>query len=81
MDLHSIKTICNGYMDKRKGYTVEIDDYIEENGSITFEVRILKNGALKATESMQIRTSALTAESQLRSQIERFSALVENNRI
>jgi len=81
MDLHSIKTICNSYMNKRKGYTAEIDDYKKENGDITFEVRILKNGVFRASEPMKIITSGLTTESQLRSQIERFSALVENNRI
>ncbi|MBO9150762.1 hypothetical protein ACFOTA_00965 [Chitinophaga sp. GCM10012297] len=81
MDLHSIKTTCNAYINKKKGYSAEIDDYKEENGVITFEVRILKNGAFRATETLRIiRASELTLESQFLSKIERFLALVENNR-
>ena len=82
MDSYSIKSICYGYLNRKKGYTVEIDDYSEDTEHIVFDVRILKNGAFRASQSMRItKTSELTAESQLSSQIERFSAQVVNNLI
>lgn len=81
MDLYNIKSICNGYLNKKKGYIAEIHNYNEEDTErIVFDVHILKHGAFRASQSMQIiKTSGLTAKSQLSSQIERFSALVENN--
>ena len=82
MDLYSIKRICNGYLNKKKGYTAEIDNYNEDTERIVFDVRILKHGVFRASQSMWIiKASGLTAESQLSSQIGRFSALVENNLI
>ena len=82
MDLYSIKIICNGYMNKKKGFTAEIDNYNEDAERITFDVRILKCGAFRASQPMWIsKKSELTAESQLSSQIGQFSASVENNRI
>lgn len=82
MDLFSIKSICNGYFNKKKSYTVEIDNYKEDAEHIEFDVRILKNGYFRAVQSMYIiKTSELTATSQLNSQIGRFSAEVINNLI
>ncbi|PUZ26119.1 hypothetical protein DCC81_17935 [Chitinophaga parva] len=82
MTQQTIKNICDNYLNKKKGYTAEIDDYKDETKMITFNFRILKNGIFKADQPIRIiKTSELPIEGQLRSQIDRFSALVENNRI
>lgn len=82
MDLYSIKRGCNDYLNSKKGYAVEIDNYSEDTARIYFDVRVFKNGAFRACQSMNIRKmSELTAESQFRSQIERFSAMIINKLI
>jgi hypothetical protein len=81
MNLNRIKTLCNRYVNSKKGFIAEIDNYKEDMERITFDVRILKSGVFRSSQSMSINLkSELTPENQLRSQIERFSALVENNR-
>lgn len=81
MNENSIKAICNGYMNKKKGYTSEVHNYEEDTEYISFDIYIMKRGAFSARQPMKIiKGSELTAESQLRSQIARFSALVENGR-
>lgn len=80
MGLNIIKRICNGYLSKKRGFTAEIDSYFQNNEKIFFEIRILKRGSYWASEQIEInKKSGLKPEIQLRSKIQRFTSMIENN--
>jgi hypothetical protein len=80
MSESEVKRHCNGLLPRRKGYSIEIDDF-QVNESITsFKVRILKNGAFRAEEPMTL-SSGTHIGNQIDSRVRNFIASVENKLI
>ena len=75
-----IKYFCATYFKSRKGYTIEIDDFSENETGIEFKITVLKNSGYKAHEYVSLsKSSDLTLSSQLNSRMEKFSAHVINH--
>jgi hypothetical protein len=82
MEVHYIKASCLELLSKRKGYSVEVDDYEDDLNEVRFEIRLLKNNAYRASLRCTIsKGTGLSEKSQLESKLGRFTADVEYGRV